>query len=101
VAHVAVRNVAKRYGSDVVAVENFSLEVADGEFLVMVGPSGCGKTTILRCIAGLETFEQGEIEIDGRVVNRVQAKNRNIAMVFQNYALYPHMTVRGNLAFGL
>jgi ABC-type sugar transport system ATPase subunit len=80
---------------------DISLEVRDGERLVLIGPSGCGKTTLLRCIAGLEEPTSGTIEIDGRVVNQVEPRDRDIAMVFQSYALYPHMTVRDNLAFGL
>ena len=83
------------------AVDRVSLEVAEGEFMVLLGPSGCGKSTTLRMIAGLESISSGTLEIDGRVVNQVPAKDRDIAMVFQSYALYPHMTVRENLAFGL
>ncbi|MES3517191.1 MAG: ABC transporter ATP-binding protein [Natronomonas sp.] len=88
-------------GSKVVAVDDVSLDIEDGEFLVLVGPSGCGKSTTLRMVAGLETITSGEIRLDGRVINDVPAKERNIAMVFQSYALYPHMTVRENMAFGL
>ena len=84
-----------------VAVEDFDLEVADREFLVLVGPSGCGKSTTLRMVAGLEEISGGTVAIDGRVVNTLPPKDRDIAMVFQNYALYPHMTVRENMAFGL
>src|SRR5690606_11377636 len=86
---------------DVVAVNDLNLEIADGEFLVLVGPSGCGKTTALRCVAGLETISEGKLYIGDRVVNDVAPKDRDIAMVFQSYALYPHMTVFDNLAFGL
>jgi multiple sugar transport system ATP-binding protein len=92
---------AESAGSDVVAVDDVSIDVADGEFLVLVGPSGCGKSTTLRMVAGLETVTEGEIRLDGRVINDVPAKDRDIAMVFQSYALYPHMTVRENMSFGL
>src|SRR5262245_62229755 len=84
-----------------VAVDDLSLEVADGEFLILVGPSGCGKSTALRMVAGLEKVSDGTISIGDRVVNDVPPKERDVAMVFQNYALYPHMTVEKNLAFGL
>jgi len=97
---VRLSDVTKVY-DDVLAVEEVDLTVKDGEFLVMVGPSGCGKSTTLRMIAGLETITAGEIEIEDRVVNDVRPQDRNIAMVFQNYALYPHMTVRENMSFGL
>jgi multiple sugar transport system ATP-binding protein len=100
-APVAFQQVTKRFAADVVAVNNLDLEIADGEFMVLVGPSGCGKTTALRCLAGLEEISSGRLLIGQRVVNRVPAKDRNIAMVFQSYALYPHMTVYDNLAFGL
>ena len=99
-AQVAIRGVAKRFGTTKV-IHGVDVEIADGEFAVLVGPSGCGKTTLLRMIAGLEEISEGEILIGGRVVNRVQPKERDIAMVFQNYALYPHMTVRDNMAFSL
>jgi multiple sugar transport system ATP-binding protein len=99
-AQVAIRGVAKRFGTTKV-IHGVDIEIADGEFGVLVGPSGCGKTTLLRMIAGLEEITEGEILIGGRVVNRVQPKERDIAMVFQNYALYPHMTVRDNMAFSL
>ena len=85
----------------VVAVEDFNLEIADREFIVLVGPSGCGKSTTLRMIAGLEDITRGELYIDNKLVNDVEPKDRDIAMVFQNYALYPHMTVRGNMEFPL
>jgi len=104
-AKVNLTNVYKIYkgekGKDVTAVKDFNLEIEDREFVVFVGPSGCGKSTTLRMIAGLEEISKGEIAIDGRVVNDVPPKDRDIAMVFQNYALYPHMTVYDNLAFGL
>jgi len=99
-ASVTYRNVYKRFG-DVVAVNNLNIEVADKEFLVLVGPSGCGKTTALRCLAGLEEISEGEILIGDRVVNDVAPKDRDIAMVFQSYALYPHLSVYDNMAFGL
>ena len=99
-ARVTLKETTKRFG-DVVAVNSLSLEVKDKEFLVLLGPSGCGKTTVLRCIAGLETPEEGEIYIGDRLVNDLDPKDRNVAMVFQSYALYPHMTVFSNLAFPL
>jgi sn-glycerol 3-phosphate transport system ATP-binding protein len=101
VARVAFQDVTKVYPGAVVAVQGLSLEAADGEFLILVGPSGCGKTTALRMVAGLERITDGTITIGNRVVNDVPPKDRDIAMVFQNYALYPHMTVAKNLAFGL
>jgi len=100
-ASVTFDHTTKAYADDVVAVNDLNLLIKDGEFLVLVGPSGCGKTTALRCLAGLEEITAGQIKIDDRVVNRVPSKDRNIAMVFQSYALYPHMTVFNNLAFGL
>ncbi len=99
-ATVTFDHVYKRYG-EVTAVSDLSLEIQDGEFMVLVGPSGCGKTTSLRMIAGLEEITEGSLRIGDRVVNDVAPKDRDIAMVFQSYALYPHMTVRDNLAFGL
>ena len=99
-ATVTFDHVWKKYG-DVTAVEDLNLEIADGEFMVLVGPSGCGKTTSLRMIAGLEEISQGTLRIGDRVVNDVPPKDRDIAMVFQSYALYPHMSVRDNMAFGL
>ena len=99
-ATVTFDHVTKRYG-DVIAVRELSLEIRDAEFMVLVGPSGCGKTTSLRMIAGLEEISDGTLRIGDRVVNDVAAKDRDIAMVFQSYALYPHMTVRDNMAFGL
>src|SRR5438105_6530523 len=99
-ATVTFEHVTKKYG-DVLAVNDLNLEIRDGEFMVLVGPSGCGKTTSLRMIAGLEEISDGTLRIGDRVVNDVPPKDRDIAMVFQAYALYPHMTVRDNLAFGL
>jgi len=100
-AQVLLKNIWKRFDNNVEAVKNISLEIHDQEFLVMVGPSGCGKTTTLRMIAGLEEISEGEIYIGNRLINDVPPKDRNIAMVFQNYALYPHMKVYDNMAFGL
>ena len=99
-AKVAFENVVKKYG-DVTAVNNLNIDVADKEFLVLVGPSGCGKTTALRCLAGLEEISGGDIKIGDRVVNDIAPKDRDIAMVFQSYALYPHLSVYDNMAFGL
>src|SRR3989304_5059107 len=99
-AKVAFENVVKQFG-DVTAVSNLNIDVADKEFLVLVGPSGCGKTTALRCLAGLEEITSGQIKIGDRVVNDVAPKDRDIAMVFQSYALYPHLSVYDNMAFGL
>ena len=100
-ADVVLKHVKKIYPGPVLAVKDFSLTVHDKEFMVFVGPSGCGKSTTLRMVAGLEEISDGTISIDGRVVNNVPPKDRDIAMVFQNYALYPHMTVYDNMAFGL
>jgi len=100
-AEVMLKSVRKEYDRDVVAVDDASIEIADREFVVLVGPSGCGKSTTLRMIAGLEEITGGEIYIDGVLVNEIPPKDRDIAMVFQNYALYPHMTVYQNMAFGL
>ena len=99
-AEVCLRNLYKRYGKTEI-LHGINLDIADGEFVVLVGPSGCGKSTTLRMIAGLEEISSGEVEIGGRVVNNVDPKDRNIAMVFQNYAIYPHLTVAKNIAFGL
>src|SRR5688500_20282656 len=99
-ASVEIRDVQKYFGGTHV-IRGVSVSIADGEFAVLVGPSGCGKSTLLRMIAGLENISGGEIEIGGRVVNRVHPKERDIAMVFQNYALYPHMTVGANMGFSL
>jgi multiple sugar transport system ATP-binding protein len=100
-ASIAIKSVSKRYRDGTVAVRDLDLEIGDGEFMILVGPSGCGKTTLLRMIAGLEEITTGEIEIDGRVVNDLEPRQRDIAMVFQNYALYPHMTVAKNMGFAL
>ena len=100
-ASVKLTKVKKVYDNKVVAVHDFDLDIKDKEFVVFVGPSGCGKSTTLRMIAGLEEISDGTVEIDGEVVNDLQPKDRNIAMVFQNYALYPHMTVYDNIAFSL
>src|SRR5512141_1277553 len=99
-ASIDIRGVDKSFGATQV-LHAVDLHVDDGEFVVLVGPSGCGKSTLLRMIAGLEEISGGEIAIGGRVVNDLPPKDRDIAMVFQNYALYPHMTVRGNMAFSL
>ena len=99
-AEVSLENVGKLYGRTRI-LSGFDLEVEDGEFLVLVGPSGCGKSTVLRLVAGLEELSEGTIRIGGRVVNDVPPRDRDIAMVFQSYALYPHMSVRENLSFGL
>jgi sn-glycerol 3-phosphate transport system ATP-binding protein len=100
-AELKLRNVGKTYAGGVSAVSGASVDIPDGEFVVLVGPSGCGKSTILRMIAGLETITEGEVEIAGRVVNKLEPAERDIAMVFQNYALYPHMSVRRNMEYGL
>ena len=100
-ANVKLTDVKKIYDKNVVAVHDFNLEIKDKEFVVFVGPSGCGKSTTLRMIAGLEDISEGTVEIDGEVVNDLQPKDRDIAMVFQNYALYPHMTVYDNISFSL
>jgi len=100
-AQVSLRNVSKVYPPNVTAVENINLGIENREFMVLVGPSGCGKSTILRMIAGLEDVTKGDVYIGNKLVNDIPAKDRNIAMVFQNYALYPHMTVYENMAFGL
>ena len=100
-ASIELRDVSKIYTGGVKAVNGVSLDIADGEFIVLVGPSGCGKSTLLRMVAGLETISEGTASIGGRVVNRMEPAERDIAMVFQNYALYPHMSVYDNLAYGL
>ena len=100
-ASLSLRNINKVYPGDVVAVNNLNLEIEDKEFIVLVGPSGCGKSTTLRMVAGLEEITSGELYIDDKLVNDVPPKDRDIAMVFQSYALYPHMTVYNNMAFGL
>src|SRR5438874_4608679 len=99
-AKVQLRDVRKSYG-DVEVIHGVSIDVADGEFVVIVGPSGCGKSTLLRMVAGLEPITSGEIRIGERVVNDLEPKDRDIAMVFQNYALYPHMSVYENMSYGL
>src|SRR5581483_3712560 len=101
VAEIQFRDVVKRYPDGYEAVKDMNLDIADGEFLILVGPSGCGKSTALRMVAGLEDITDGELRIDGQVVNDKAPKDRDIAMVFQSYALYPHMTVRENMAFPL
>ena len=100
-ASLSLKNICKVYPSGFEAVKDFNLEVEDQEVIIFVGPSGCGKSTTLRMNAGLEEISYRKIKIDGRVVNDVEPKDRDIAMVFQNYALYPHMTVFDNMAFGL
>jgi len=100
-ANITLTHVRKVYDKSVVAVQDFNMEIGSEEFVVLVGPSGCGKSTTLRMIAGLEEITEGTISIDGKVVNRIPPKDRDIAMVFQDYALYPHMTVYDNIAYGL
>ena len=100
-ASLSLRGIYKRYPGGVVAVSDFTMNIKDKEFIILVGPSGCGKSTTLRMIAGLEEISEGELFIGDRLVNDVAPKDRDIAMVFQNYALYPHMTVYDNMAFGL
>ena len=100
-ASLSLRGIYKRYPGGVVAVSDFTMNIKDKEFIILVGPSGCGKSTTLRMIAGLEEISEGELFIGDRLVNDVAPKDRDIAMVFQNYALYPHMTVFENMAFGL
>ncbi len=100
-AAIDIKGVGKTYVGNVNAVSDISIAIADGEFIVLVGPSGCGKSTLLRMVAGLETITDGTVSIGGRVVNQTEPAERDIAMVFQNYALYPHMSVYDNLAYGL
>ena len=100
-AKITFKDIKKVYPNGVVAVKDFNLEIADREFVVLVGPSGCGKSTTLRMVAGLEDITDGELYLDDRLINNVVSKNRNLSMVFQNYALYPHLTVFENIAFGL
>jgi sn-glycerol 3-phosphate transport system ATP-binding protein len=100
-ANVTLRNVRKTYAGGFEAIKGINFDVGDGQFCVLVGPSGCGKSTLLRMVAGLETISSGEIDIGGRIVNQVEPADRDIAMVFQNYALYPHMSVYNNMAYGL
>src|ERR1700737_3697603 len=100
-AEIALEHIPKRYPDGYEAVKDLNLSIADGEFMILVGPSGCGKSTALRMVAGLEDISDGELKIGGQVVNDRAPKDRDIAMVFQNYALYPHMTVRENMGFAL
>ena len=100
-AGISLKNICKVYPNGFEAVKNFNMEIEDKEFIIFVGPSGCGKSTTLRMIAGLEEISSGELLIDGKLMNDVEPKDRDIAMVFQNYALYPHMTVYENMAFAL
>lgn len=100
-ASISLKNICKKYSNGFEAVKNFNMEIEDKEFIIFVGPSGCGKSTTLRMVAGLEDISSGELRIDGKLVNDVEPKDRDIAMVFQNYALYPHMTVYENMAFAL
>src|SRR3982750_4142406 len=100
-ANIQLRDITKRYPDGFEAVKGFNLDIADGEFMILVGPSGCGKSTALRMIAGLEDITEGQLRIGDEVVNQRAPKDRDIAMVFQNYALYPHMTVRENMGFAL
>lgn len=100
-ASVKLTNITKKYPNGIVAVKDFNIDIEDKEFIIFVGPSGCGKSTTLRMVAGLEEITSGQLEIDGVVMNNVQPKDRDIAMVFQNYALYPHLSVFDNMAFGL
>ena len=98
---VKLEHISKKYPNGFEAVKDFNLEIGDKEFIIFVGPSGCGKSTTLRMVAGLEEITGGDLYIDGKRMNDVEPKDRDIAMVFQNYALYPHMTVYDNMAFGL
>ncbi|MBR6221496.1 MAG: ATP-binding cassette domain-containing protein, partial [Clostridia bacterium] len=100
-SNVSIRGLKKVYDNKVTAVHDVNLEIADKEFIVLVGPSGCGKSTTLRMVAGLEDISEGELYIDGKLCNDIAPKDRDIAMVFQSYALYPHMTVYQNMAFAL
>src|SRR5579859_1882605 len=100
-AEIVLDQITKRYPDGALAVDKISMDIADGEFIILVGPSGCGKSTTLNMIAGLEDITEGELRIGGQVVNEKAPKDRDIAMVFQNYALYPHMTVRENMGFAL
>ena len=100
-ANITLKDICKTYSNGVSAVDRFNLEIGDKEFIIFVGPSGCGKSTTLRMIAGLEDITAGELTIDGGLMNDVPARDRDVAMVFQSYALYPHMTIYDNIAFGL
>ena len=101
VAEIILEHITKRFPDGALAVDDFNMDIADGEFVILVGPSGCGKSTTLNMIAGLEDITEGELRIGGKVVNQKAPKDRDIAMVFQSYALYPHMTVRENMGFAL
>src|SRR5918994_82996 len=100
-AKIVYDGVWKRFPDGTEAIKDMSLEIEDGEFVILVGPSGCGKSTALRMVAGLEPITEGDLKIGGEVVNDLEPKDRDIAMVFQNYALYPHMSVRDNMGFAL
>src|SRR5881296_644517 len=100
-ADIKIEHVTRRFANGYEAVKDFNLDIADGEFMILVGPSGCGKSTALRMVAGLEDITDGELVIGGERVNELAPRDRDIAMVFQNYALYPHMTVRENMGFAL
>jgi len=100
-ASLTFNNVTKVYPGNIEVIHGISMDVKDGEFVVIVGPSGCGKSTLMRMVAGLESITGGTIDIDGKVVNNLEPAERDIAMVFQNYALYPHMSVYDNMAYGL
>ena len=100
-SNIVLKNVCKSYDKEHYAVQDFSLEIPDREFVIFVGPSGCGKSTTLRMIAGLEEITSGELWIDGQLCNYVEAKDRDLSMVFQNYALFPHMKIFDNVAYGL
>src|SRR5690606_27807796 len=100
-ATLSFKSVKKTYPGDVAVIHGIDMDVADGEFIVIVGPSGCGRSTLMRMVAGLETITDGEIVIGGNVVNQLEPAERDIAMVFQNYALYPHLSVYENMAYGL
>src|SRR5699024_9818851 len=100
-AEITLKNLVKKYGDGYPAVNDVSLDIKDGEFMIFVGPSGCAKSTLLRMVVGLEDITSGDLEIGGKRVNELSPKNRNLSMVFQNYALYPHLSVFENIAFPL